>query len=318
MHVPDGFLDAKTAATTGVLAVGGITLAVRQLRRQLPPQRVPLLGLAAAFVFAAQMLNFPIAGGTSGHLVGSTLIAVLLGPGAAVLVLAAVLIVQCFVFADGGLLALGANIFNMGVVGGVAGYVIYRGVRRLFGGTRGVVTAAAFAAWCATVLAAIMCAGELALSGTVAWSAVFPAMVNVHILIGLGEALITALVVVTIHRTRPELIEPSMLPTGALGYGQVLGYGLLISLGLALFVSPFACPWPDGLEKVAGALGFEHWAARQPLVFAPMPDYQLSGMKSATFATSLAGVIGTVIVFALSFVLARLLVPRTAAPERTE
>ena len=114
MHIPDGFLDAKTAATTGVLAIGGVTLAVRQLRRQLPPQRVPLLGLAAAFVFAAQMLNFPVVGGTSGHLVGSALIAVLLGPGAAVLVLAAVLIVQCFVFADGGLLALGANIFNMG------------------------------------------------------------------------------------------------------------------------------------------------------------------------------------------------------------
>ena len=318
MHIPDGFLDAKTAATTGVLAAGGITLAVRQLRRQLPPQRVPLLGLAAAFVFAAQMLNFPVAGGTSGHLVGSALIAVLLGPGAAVLVLAAVLIVQCFVFADGGLLALGANIFNMGVVGGIAGYVIYRGVRRFFGGTRGVVMAAAFASWCATVLAAIMCAGELALSGTVAWSVVFPAMVNAHMLIGLGEALITGLVVITIHRTRPELIEPSMCATTALGYRQVLGYGLLISLGLALFVSPFACPWPDGLERVAGALGFEHRAAGQPLVPALMPDYQLGGMHSATFATSLAGVIGTIIVFALSFALARLLVPRTTAPDRTE
>ena len=318
MHIPDGFLDAKTAATTGVLAVGGITLAVRQLRRQLPPQRVPLLGLAAAFVFASQMLNFPVAGGTSGHLIGSTLIAVLLGPGAAVLVLAAVLIVQCFVFADGGLLALGANIFNMGIVAGVGGYVIYRGVQRLFGGTRGVVMAAAFAAWCATVLAAVFCAGELALSGTVAWSVVFPAMVNVHILIGLGEGLITSLVVITIHRTRPELIEPSMSATTALGYRQVLGYGLLISLGLALFVSPFACPWPDGLEKVAGAFGFGHRAVSQPLVPAPMPDYQLGGIKSATFATSLAGVIGTVIVFALSFVLAHLLVPRTAALERKE
>jgi cobalt/nickel transport system permease protein len=318
MHIPDGFLDAKTAATTGVLAIGGITLAVRQLRRQLPPQRVPLLGLSAAFVFAAQMLNFPVAGGTSGHLVGSTLIAVLLGPGAAVLVLAAVLIVQCFVFADGGLLALGANIFNMGVVAGVGGYVIYRGVQRLFGGTRGVVMGAAFAAWCATVLAAVFCAGELAMSGMVAWSVVFPALVNVHLLIGLGEALITSLAVITIHRTRPELIEPSMAATTALGYKQVLGYGLLISLGLALFVSPFACPWPDGLEKVAGAFGFGHRAVSQPLVSAPMPDYQLSGIKSATFATSLAGVIGTVVVFGVSFVLAHLLVPRTVPPERTE
>ena len=318
MHIPDGFLDPKTAVTTGALAVGGITLAIRQLRRQLPPQRVPLLGLAAAFVFAAQMLNFPVAGGTSGHLIGSTLIAVLLGPGAAVVVLTAVLIVQCFVFADGGLLALGANIFNMGIVGGVCGCAIYQGVRRLFDGTRGVVMAAAFASWCATVLAAIVCAGELALSGTVAWSVAFPAMTNVHMLIGVGEALITTLVVVAIQRTRPELIEPTQQTGGVLGYKQVLGYGLLLSLGLALFVSPFACPWPDGLEKVAGALGFAHRAVGQPLLSAPIPDYHLAGIKSAILATSLAGVMGTIIVFALSFLLARLLVPQIASTPRSE
>ena len=121
---------------------------------------MPMLGLAAAFVFAAQMLNFPVAGGTSGHLIGGVLTAVLLGPSAAVIVLASVLIVQCFLFADGGVTAFGANIFNMGVIGGVVGYAIYRErVPDVFRGTRGLVMAAAFAAWCSTVLAAISCAG---------------------------------------------------------------------------------------------------------------------------------------------------------------
>ena len=135
------------------------------------------------------MLNFPVAGGTSGHLVGSVLAAALLGPGAAVIALTAVLVVQCFVFADGGVLALGANIFNMGVVGALVGYALYRAVhRQLGGGLRGAVAAAAFASWVSTVLAAVCCAGELAVAGTVPWRVAFPAMAGVHMLIGVGEA----------------------------------------------------------------------------------------------------------------------------------
>lgn len=233
----------------------------------------------------------------------------LLGPGAAVLVLTAVLIVQCLVFADGGLLALGANIFNMGVVGGVGGYAIYSGVRRIAGGTRGVIMGAAFAAWCSAALAAILVAGELAISGTAPWAVVFPAMVDVHLLIGLGEAAITVLVVVAIQRTRPELIDPSAPPSAAMGHGQVVAYGLLISLGLALFVSPFACAWPDGLERVAAVLGFAHRAAGQPLMSAPMPDYRLPWVRSAPLATSLAGAAGTILVFVLAFFVARVLTP---------
>ena len=134
MHIPDGFLDLKTSLAADALSVGALTLALRDARRTLPPRRVPLLGLAAAFIFAGQMLNFPVAGGTSGHLVGSVLAAALLGPGAAVIALTAVLVVQCFVFADGGVLALGANIFNMGVIGALVGYALYRLVYRQLGG----------------------------------------------------------------------------------------------------------------------------------------------------------------------------------------
>lgn len=310
MHIPDGFLDAKTAATTGLLAASGVSVALRQMRRQLPRCKVPLLGLAAAFVFAAQMLNFPVAGGTSGHLIGGVLTAVLLGPSAAVVVLASVLIVQCLLFADGGVTALGANIFNMGLVGGVAGYAIYRLVSRWSQGLRQKVLAAVFAAWCGTVLASIVCAGELALSGTVAWSVAFSAMASVHMLIGIGEGLITALVVVAIARARPDLLESLGEADTRPGYAPVLAFGLLISLGLALFVAPFACSWPDGLEKVASALGFEHRAVSTPLVASSIPDYVLPGIQSAVWATALAGVIGTVVVFGVAFVLARVLVPK--------
>jgi cobalt/nickel transport system permease protein len=313
MHIPDGFLDGRTMVATAALSAGGLALALRQLKRRLPRRRVPLMGLAAAFVFAAQILNFPIAGGTSGHLLGSVLIAVLLGPGAAVLVLTAVLIVQCLVFADGGLLALGANIFNMGIVGGVGGYAIYRCVQRLVRGPRGVIMGAAFAAWCSAVMAAVLVAGELAISGTAQWAIVFPAMVNVHLLIGLGEAAITVLVIVAIQHTQPELIDPSAPAAGALSRRQIVGYGLLISLGLALFVSPFACTWPDGLEKVAGALGFAHRAVRAP---APLANYRLSWIKSAPLGTSLAGAAGTILVFILAFFVARVVTPRTANDSR--
>jgi cobalt/nickel transport system permease protein len=313
MHIPDGFLDTKTVVATTALAALGVGAALRQARRSLPPHRVPILGLTAAFVFAAQMVNFPVAGGTSGHLMGAVLAAVLLGPGGAVLVLTAVLVVQCLVFADGGLLALGANVFNMGIVGGVGGHALYRAVARLGNGDRGRLGAAAFAAWSSTVLAAVLVAGELSLSGVVAWPVVLPAMAGVHMLIGLGEALITGLVVLALLRTRPELLDDAEPTRPARPLVDVVAFGLVIALGIGLFVSPFASVWPDGLEKVAERLGFVEHAVTQPLVPAPIPDYALPGLSSASWATALAGGVGTVIVFVLSLALARVLVPGGSA-----
>jgi cobalt/nickel transport system permease protein len=309
MHIPDGFLDAPTALATGVLAAAGVGVALRQAHRHLPPRRVPLLGLAAAFVFAAQMVNFPVAGGTSGHLVGAVLTAALLGPSAAVIVLSAVLIVQCLVFADGGLSALGANVFNMALVGGVFGWALYSGVARVVGGLFGRVLGAAFAAWCSTVLASVACAGELAASGTVRFTVVLPAMAGVHMLIGVGEGLITALVLVGIARARPELLRPDAATASRRSYGPVLVYGALIALGLALFVSPLASRWPDGLERTAEALGFATRAA-PAVVAVPMPGYEVPGIHWSVLATSAAGAVGTVVAFVLAWVLARLLVRR--------
>lgn len=309
MHLPDGFLDARTALlSTGAAAVG-VGIALRQVRTSLQPRQMPLLGLAAAFVFAAQMLNFPVLGGTSGHLIGGVLTAVLLGPSAAVIVIACVLIVQCLMFSDGGLVSLGANVFNMGIVSVCGGFLVFRLVRRAIHmeENRATVFAAAFAAWCGTVLASLSCAGQIAWSGTAPWALVFPAMANVHMLIGVGEGLATGLIVQAVLRRRPELVAGARenQPRVARGF---LGYGLLLSAGLALFVAPFACPWPDGLDSVARALGFEHHATYAG-PRAPFAEYRFPWVGSATAATAIAGLIGTVLAFVAAYALARALVP---------
>jgi cobalt/nickel transport system permease protein len=309
MHLPDGLLDTKTALLTTGAAAAGVGLALRQVRSSLEPRRMPMLGLAAAFVFASQMLNFPVAGGTSGHLVGGVLTAVLLGPAAAVLVMTCVLLVQCLMFADGGLTALGANVFNMGIVSVCSGYLAFRAVRCVFRAEehRATVFAAAFAAWFGTVMAAIFCAGELASSGTAPWPLAFAAMSNVHMLIGLGEGLATGLIVLAVLRTRPELVAGTS-GQGALSFKGFAGYGLLVALGMAMFVAPFACRWPDGLEKVAAALGFSA-KAHAPAMDAPLADYRLPWVGSTTAATAVAGCVGTILAFIAAYVLARALVP---------
>ncbi len=318
MHIPDGFLSPATALVTGGLAAAGLGYALRRARKTLPSSATPLLGLGAAFVFAAQMLNFPVAGGTSGHLIGGVLVAVLLGPMAAVVVMSAVLMLQCFLFADGGVTALGANLFNMAIVAPGVGYAVYRGVRRLFGGLRGRLFATAFAAWLSTVVASVACAGELALSGIVPWRLVLPAMAGVHMLIGVGEALITTLVVAAVVRVRPDLFDPDVERERAPRAGDVAVYGLLVSAGLAVFVAPFASGWPDGLEKVAGVLGFDHHAMTAPLVGAPLPGYGVPGIDSGTLATIVAGLAGTLAAFLASYALARVLAPRERAVETGE
>lgn len=304
MHIPDGFLDSKTAMTTAALSAVAVGGALRHAR--IPPRSVPLMGLAAAFVFAAQMLNFPVAAGTSGHLIGAVLSAVLLGPSAGVLVMTTVLLVQSLLFADGGLVALGANILNMAVAATLGGYGIYRLVFRMIPGERGRLVAVAFASWCSTVFAAILCAGELSWSGTAPWGAVFPAMANVHMIVGLGEGLITSLVIVGIARARPELLKEV---AGSTPIGKKVAYVLILLVAIALFVSPFVSRWPDGLESVASSLGFSQKAVTQPLQPWPIADYQIPGIGSPAAATVLAGAIGSAVAFALSFILARILMP---------
>lgn len=313
MHIPDGFIDGKTVATTGVLATVGVGLALRQVRCTLPQRHIPLLGLSAAFLFAAQMLNFPVVAGTSGHLIGGVLVAALLGPSAAVVVVTTVLIVQCFLFQDGGVLALGANIFNMAVLGAGGGWGVYRAISAGLPRPRGRIAAVAFASWLSTVLAAIGCAGQLAWSGRVDWQSAFTAMVGVHLLIGLGEGLISALIFAAIQRTRPELLQIGERAGESNRWGEFARYGLLVAVGLTIFVAPFASPWPDGLESVAERLGFAQ-VATVPLLPGLAPDYAVPGIHSPAAATALAGGVGVVLVFLLALLLARVLVPKGTDP----
>ena len=208
MHIPDGFLNVATVATTCVISAGGVGNAVRVANQKLGEKHVPLMGILAAFIFAAQMLNFPIAGGTSGHLIGAALAAILLGPWASVLIMSCVLIAQCLIFQDGGLLALGANIFNMGIVASFSGYYLYRLATSFLGGDRrGKLIGGFVAAWGSVFLASIVCAIELAVSGASPLGVVLPAMAGLHALIGIGEGLITGAVLSLVLVTRPDLIQ---------------------------------------------------------------------------------------------------------------
>jgi cobalt/nickel transport system permease protein len=321
MHIPDGFIDVPTAVATGAVSLGAVGLSVRKVSRELNDRTVPLLGMTAAFVFAAQMLNFPVAGGTSGHFLGAVFVAALLGPYASVIVLTSVLVVQALLMADGGITALGANVFNMAIVGGMGGYLILCGLKRILPKTTtGYFFSVAISAWLAVVLASAAASLELAVSGTVPLSVALPAMTSVHMIIGIGEALITSVIVGAVLGTRPDLVRTFDYPEGTLATGRsprarrrgriwawtLAGVG--VAVALAVFVSPFASSSPDGLEKVAADKGFEQAAAAKPAwSFSPIPDYVFPGIKNMGVATAVAGAVGTILLFALVLFIGRAL-----------
>lgn len=207
MHIPDGFLDTATSLATWAASSGSVAYAVRRVSRELDERQVPLLGVSAAFIFAAQTLNFTVAGGTSGHLLGGALAAILLGPWAGMLTITSVLAIQALLFQDGGLLALGANVLNMAVVGVLLAWVVYAAIKRLFGGKPWAMMAGGFAAaWLSVVVASLVAAVELAISGASPWGVVLPAMGGVYALIGIGEGLITVAALAFLRVTRPDLL----------------------------------------------------------------------------------------------------------------
>lgn len=310
MHIPDGFLDTKTAVTTGLLSLSGLGTAVHHASRNIQSRLMPLVGLSAAFVFVAQMINFPVAAGTSGHLLGATLVAVLLGPSPAVIVMVCVLIIQALIFADGGILAIGANILNMAIVAPISGYGLYRMIHLVLRDRRGQLIAASVAAWFSTVMASTICAGELALSGVTSWSLAFPAMAGIHSLIGIGEGLITMLVLAAIGTTRPELLPGSNALQATGERRSVSMYGAIIILGLLILVVPFTSKLPDGLEKVAQTLGFEYRLHQYHQLPTVLQGYNLPGFASPAMASVVAGLVGAVVAFGLSIVLAQILVPK--------
>lgn len=301
LHIPDGFLSVPVALVGWILLVIFVGIALHQTRNQLDERQIPLMGILAAFVFAAQMINFPVAGGTSGHLLGGTLVAILLGPWAMVLVMTAVIGVQALIFQDGGLLALGFNVVNMGVLSGFIGYGVYTFVYRLMGKTpTAQLIGAGLGAWLGVVLASAATALQLAVSGTSPLEVALPAMVSVHVLIGIGEALITVAALTFIRQTRPDLIGESS-KTAAKGWGWIAA-GLLITLAIA-FASPLADANPDGLERVAEDHGFITLA--EAPTYELLPDYTVPFIQQEGVTTIAAGIIGVFVVAAVGYGVAR-------------
>jgi cobalt/nickel transport system permease protein len=292
LHIPDGFLSFIVSMICWVITAITISVAVSRSNKSFGERQIPLMGIMAAFIFAAQMINFPVAGGTSGHLLGGALAAITLGPWAGMLVMTAVIAVQALLFQDGGLLVMGANILNMGLITAAIGYGLYRGVSNRNRGLK--LTVTGIAAWLSVMAGALFTSLQLWLSSTSQLQIVIPAMLTVHALIGLGEALITVAALNFILQTRPDLLgSNSESAKGSRGW--VLTGGL-ISLAVVL-LSPLASADPDGLERVAGDLGFLGKGASAP--YQIIPDYTLPFLGNTPLSTIFAGMIGLVVVGAI-------------------
>lgn len=323
MHIPDGYLNLATSAGVGVVAMGGLWASLKQAGHRLAEKQIPLAGLTAAFVFALQMVNFPVAAGTSGHLLGGALAAILLGPSMGILVVAVVVMVQALIFADGGVTALGLNILNMAIVTAPVGWGIFRWLLRVLPKTTAsAVGATMVAGWVAMLASSTMFVVEYAIGGQggAQLGTVLAAMTGVHALIGIGEGLISAVVVGAVLAVRSDLVlgaadhelaRTATTPSGKSVGGFVLS-GLAAALVLVLVVAPMASPDPDGLEFVAVDSGFASAAEDHP-IGGPLADYGVAGLESERTGTVVAGAIGVGVTFLVGFGLIALIRGRRPA-----
>ncbi|MEW6085701.1 MAG: energy-coupling factor ABC transporter permease [Chloroflexota bacterium] len=309
LHIPDGFLSLVVSLICWVITFVTLAIAVSRTNKALGEKQVPLMGIMAAFIFAAQMLNFPVAGGTSGHLLGGALAAIVLGPWAGMLVMTAVIAVQALLFQDGGLLVMGANILNMGLITAAIGYGLYRGVSS--SSRRIKLVFAGIAAWLSVMAGALATALQLWLSGTSNLQTVTLAMLGVHALIGIGEALITVAALAFILQTRPDLLDDTSASAQG-GRGWVVA-GVLISLAVVL-LSPLASIDPDGLNRVAEDLGFLDSARSNS---GPLAGYSIPFLENTSTAKIVAGVFGALVVLGIAIVAGRFLQKKSRSADRS-
>jgi cobalt/nickel transport system permease protein len=304
MHIPDGFLTAGVTGITWAGAGLGVAAALRAEKADPNPMPAGILGATAAFVFAAQMINIPVAPGSSGQLVGATLSAVLLGPWRAVIVMAVVLAVQALLFQDGGLTALGANTVDMAVGASLTGFAVASLASRWNASPRWHVIGGVLGAFAATLVAAVLTGLWLGLSGLYPILPVVRFLLISHVAIGILEAALTGAVLATVVRWRPDLLR-GLAPDGSSpGRLSAVAGGLLgAALAVAVFLSPFASALPDGLEHVVERLGF---AGRSAVSWpAPFPDYALPFLSSPALATATAGLVGTIMVAIIAWGVSR-------------
>jgi cobalt/nickel transport system permease protein len=298
LHIPDGFLSTLVAVICWLIILAVLAYTVRAAQRSLDERLIPMAGIMGAFIFAAQMINFPVAGGTSGHFIGATLAFIVLGPWLGLLTMTAVIALQALMFQDGGLVVMGANILVMGVVPGFIGYQIYRLSLQRSRGMQMSMTGSG--AWLSIMGAALVTTLLLAFSGTTSLSIALPVMLGVHALIGIGEALITVAALTFIARTRPALLENDREDAR----GSWVMIGLIIAL-LIVLLAPFASGHPDGLEWVAGLTGFDNMAQDAPIQI--LPDYTIPFLGETGVSTILAGLVGALVVAGVLIALSRLL-----------
>ena len=302
MHIPDGFLEPKVWVPLTAVSVAAVAFASKKVSKNLDEKKVPLMGVIAAFVFAAQMVNFPVGGGTSGHLMGGVLIATIMGPFAALLMISTVLIIQALLFQDGGITALGANIFNMGIVGTGLGYLTFKGLNRVTGNLNFAVFTAS---WLSVVTAAGIAAAELSISGVIPISVSLPAMTGVHAIIGIGEGAITIAALGLISGVSKDVFYGvQTVEARKVQRRPMLWILLAVSMSVAVLLAPFASELPDGLARVAESLGFLERGT--PKVRSPLPDYQIPGLRGG-ISTSMAGVVGVLVTFGLAYMIVKVL-----------
>lgn len=323
MHIADGVLSREVCAVTGAISLGAVAFSLHKLKDSLADKTIPMTGMMSALIFAGQMVNFPLlVMPVSGHLMGGVLAAAVLGPWAGCIAVTLVLLVQCALFADGGVTALGANVLHMAVIGSMGGYAVYSVIRQLLGKSLpATITGVVVASWLTVLAAAALFCVEFRFSyhaENYNFANLFTLMVSAHSLIGIGEALITGLTISFILSQRRDLIFSPETTSGFVkNTGRFTTAGIVCALAVASFLSPFASEFPDGLDSVAQKLSFE--GESKVLI---LDDYSLplpikGWQESAQWqkiSVSLAGIVGTLSVLAIAMVLGRAIKLRTSPP----
>ncbi len=304
MHVPDGFMNVTMSAATGVISFGTLWAYIRSAKDLIADKFIALTGMMSALIFVLQMINFPIAAGTSGHLLGGALAVIVLGPRLGLICLSVVVIIQSLLFADGGLSALGVNVLNMAIVTSTTSWFIVKNWIKFIGKNKtSIVSVSVLAGILSVVFSSIAFTIQYAIGGTISIpvGTVLLAMVTTHFIIGFGEGIITAFIITLLIRVRPDLIyayERSDENTTKVSF-----YGLFIILILLLsLVTPFASSSPDGLESVAEDFGFTQTDG----IVLLLDDYGISAVNNNFISTVLSALLGvTVLAVIFNFIISR-------------
>ncbi len=304
MHVPDGFMNVTMSAATGVISFGTLWAYIRSAKDLIADKFIALTGMMSALIFVLQMINFPIAAGTSGHLLGGALAVIVLGPRLGLICLSVVVIIQSLLFADGGLSALGVNVLNMAIVTSATSWFIVKYWIKFIGKNKtSIVSVSVLAGILSVVFSSIAFTIQYAIGGTISIpvGTVLLAMVTTHFIIGFGEGIITALIITLLIRVRPDLIyayERSDENTTKVSF-----YGLFIILILLLsLVTPFASSSPDGLESVAEEFGFTQTDG----IVLLLDDYGISAVNNNFISTVLSALFGvTVLAIMFNLIISR-------------